>query len=189
MPQKRLFTRKSKKTKPDLELARLQRMAANPFHAVAMQHGMRVPVLKMFCTVFVELAGCSGWTKRPPVVKPADRNQQSFWYLCKSMQANDCTAREYVKCCRCLWSEYVEFDSDRDGRETTLLKKQIDEMHNAKASALVVNTGLALASGLHPRLGRDSPLAGLGADVVLMIMKMVRPAGMVLWVDVFAEYK
>ena len=186
MPQKRRFSKKPK-PKPDLELARLQRMVANPFHAVAVQHGMRVPVLKMFCAVFVELSACAGWTRRPPAEKPADPNQQSFWYLCKSAQANDCTAREYVKCCRCLWWEYVRFDSDRDG--TALLEKQIDEMHTAKASARVVNTALALAMALHPRLGRDSPLAGVSGDVVLAIVNMLRPAGMVLWVDVLAEFK
>jgi hypothetical protein len=62
-------------------------------------------------------------------------------------------------------------------------------MHNAKASARVVNTALALAMALHPRLGRDSPLAGVSGDVVLAIVNMLRPVGMVLWVDVLAEFK
>ena len=45
MPQKRRFSKKPK-PKPDLELARLQRMVANPFHAVAVQHGMRVDFMR-----------------------------------------------------------------------------------------------------------------------------------------------
>ena len=191
MPQKRRFSKKPK-AKPDAELERLKRMSANPFHWMAVRHGMRVPVLKMFCAVFVELAACAPWTKRHPAMSEMSGQaayKRTFRCLCISARVNDVTEYGFFESCRSLWHAMMKLPGDRNARETAVLKQQLHEMWDRKASTRVIYGGIALASALHPRLGMDSPLAALGSDLLAMIANMLRPEGVILWVDVFAEFK
>ena len=191
MPQKRRFSKKPR-AKTDAELERLKRMSANPFHWMAVRHGMRVPVLKMFCTVFVELAACAPWTKRHPAMSEMSGQpayKRTFRCLCISGRVNDVTEFGFFESCRSLWRAMMKLPGDRNARETAVLKQQLHEMWDRKASTRVIYGGIALASALHPRLGRDSPLAALSSDVLAMIVNMLRPEGVILWVDVFAEFQ
>ena len=184
MPSKR--SRKRGKTSKDPEVARLKRMVADPDNAVPVRHGMFVPVLKLFCAVFVELAACSSWTRRDLVVgRDEPDHMLAFADMCMDTLHNELTASALTDLCRRFWHRMVNRPPVlvRDFGRVDLLWQQIREMGTLNASARVMGVNIVLASGLHRRLGEGSPVMCLGTDLVRMIAAMVRPEGMVLWVD------
>jgi hypothetical protein len=182
MPPRR--KKKKGKSKPDPILLRMKELALSYEHKIATQHLMRVPVLKMFCVVFGELAVCVKWTKRQTELKGVhDIHMRWFHSLCRDAHLQLETTHTFFSECRRLYHRMMGLDVERDDGKTHALWVQLRELGTMHLSVKMVNAGLVLAMGLHPRIGAGSYVQGLDADVVKMILGMLNPLGTVLWVD------
>ena len=198
MPQKK--KRGRGKQPVDTEQQRVKFLAQHPSNALIAQQCMRMPTLRLFCVVFSQLAVCKEWVKKdvPPLGMHVAGYLSVFRWLCRAVyhggDVNNYSGRvtawqpsEFHNTFRRTWHRMMEENVPRSVAQTELLWAQIREMGEMHVSARVIHASIALGMGLDRRLGAESPFARLDTDLVRMIALMLRPDGMVLWVDALFE--
>ena len=175
--------RNKRKQGTDSELVLMKSWAKDPDHALSGLHGMRIPVAKMFCSVFYELADFAAWTRHlpePDAFRPAYMNL--FRSLCN--RDFDRTPYQYYSECREFWHIMTERPASYVNADLhSALWEQIRELGTMHVSKQVIWANLNFAMALHPRLGADSPVRVLEPELIQTISGMLRPKGMVLWMD------